>query len=163
MENNSFDNNDNMNVIDFNNYQNQNNINPNMNNYQTSINNNQYMNDYQNQDMNNYQTTNIDMNQNQQPVQDMNQSDIVNEMSSLQADNIFGSPINNEQENTISDDKIEVNLDEKIEEEKPKYPYISNEKPNLDKDDNANIKFIIFLAILMLIVVILLPFLSDLL
>lgn len=162
MDNNNFDNNDNMNVIDFNNYQNQNNINPNMNNYQTSINNNQYMNDYQNQDMNNYQTTNIDMNQNQQPVQDMNQSDIVNEMSSLQADNIFGSPINNEQENTISDDKIEVNLDEKIEEEKPKYGYISNEKPNLDKDDNANIKFIIFLAILMIIVIILLPFLSNL-
>ena len=62
----------------------------------------------------------------------------------------------------VKNNKIRV-----IEEKSPlhlcsKYGYISNEKPNLDRDENANIKFIILLAILMLGVIILLPFISNL-
>lgn len=51
---------------------------------------------------------------------------------------------------------------QQVEAEKPKYGYASNEKADLNADENANIKFIIFLAVLMLVVIFLLPYLSNL-
>lgn len=82
---------------------------------------------------------------------------------SVQQENVFGMPIENnlieENNNTIETNPLTNN---EVKEEQPKYGYASNEKANLNKDENANIKFIIFLAILMLAVIIALPFLNSL-
>ena len=73
---------------------------------------------------------------------------------------VFGVNIPNEQLEQQQQEISQINQ-VPVEEEKPKYGYASNEKANLNADENANIKFIIFLAILMLGVIILLPYLSK--
>lgn len=123
----------------------------------------------QNLNQNNIQidnTFNIDQpmaSENQDPIPVLN---IDNDYNHEENDNVFGVPISTEQPDLTTDKQNssqQINLDMSSKEEKPKYGYSSNEKANLDADENSSIKFIIFLAILMLIVIILLPYLSSLL
>jgi hypothetical protein len=150
--NNDLNNDNNMNVVDFNNYQTPNEINPNVNGYQTPNEINPNINGYQtpneiNPNINEYQTQTLDTNN-----------------DSSQSNNIFGVPtVNEEAHNINNEERIDINFTNNVDEEKPKYGYESNEKVNLDADENSSIKFIIFLAILMLAVIILLPYLSNLL
>ena len=164
MDNNNFDNKDNMNVIDFNNYPNQN-----INQYSGQAQNTNYEQQNMNQYNNQFQNINYEqpqnINQYNGQIQNTNYGqslNTVNEMSSEQVNNMSKIEPNYEQQNIQQDEKIDVNIEEPKIEETPKYGYISNEKPNLDRDENANIKFIILLAILMLGVIILLPFISNL-
>lgn len=63
-------------------------------------------------------------------------------------------------ENDANDLKITEFQNEHVD-EAPKYGAISNEKANLNADENSGIKFIIILAIIMLLFIILLPYLSK--
>lgn len=76
---------------------------------------------------------------------------------------IFGAPVNEQPVSTPDVQNI-IPPTGPAEAEQPKYGYMTNEdKPNLNTDSNANIKFIIFLAILMLGFIIALPYLSNML
>lgn len=76
---------------------------------------------------------------------------------------VFGAPVN---EQPVNDPNVQTIVPPIGPEEavQPKYGYMTNEdKPNLNTDSNANIKFIIFLAILMLGFIVALPYLSNML
>lgn len=76
---------------------------------------------------------------------------------------VFGAPVN---EQPVNDSNVQTIVPPIGPEEavQPKYGYMTNEdKPNLNTDSNANIKFIIFLAILMLGFIVALPYLSNML
>lgn len=79
--------------------------------------------------------------------------------------NVFG--ISDQDFNQQQDDKQnteqDTNEEEPVEQEAPKYGAASNEPINLDNDENSGIKFIIFFFVLMLIVIILLPYISKIL
>jgi len=89
------------------------------------------------------------------PVLDIEEDEVIKTPS-----DVFGVNIPNEQPQPTQE-VPEINV-QPVEEEKPKYGYASNEKADLNEDENANIKFIIFLAILMLIFIFLLPYISNL-
>ena len=89
------------------------------------------------------------------PVLDIEEDEVVQTPS-----DVFGVNVPNEQPQPVQE--ITGMPMQQPEEEKPKYGYASNEKADLNADENANIKFIIFLAILMLAVIFLLPYLSNL-
>lgn len=79
-----------------------------------------------------------------------------NQSSFNQANNQNSDQLNNNQvQQPISFEKKEV-------EESPKYGYASNNNANLNHDENSGIKFIVILAILMLLVIVFLPYLSNL-
>ena len=107
------------------------------------------------------------INQNIQMPEVNNQSVPVQEVPTIDVNQtpteVFGAQVNEQ----VPDNQNVQNIIPPIGPEEavqPKYGYMTNEdKPNLNEGSNANITFIIFLAVLMLGFIIALPYISNML